>query len=208
MFPKSTELPNKFIAKEKFYSHGEFIGKIKASMTDDISKITAINQFSSKTLNIEAGQVFPEIMVLNIILKNKTFNEKILDAMDKSVRSSYVLFILQFNNRQAASIAFKDKNGDNIAITKRWITPWTDNLDLKIEGRSIDGVYENLIKQISGGKLVSKTDKSLKTKVLDMIEQEKIMKKIAQLENKMDNEPQLKKKLAIKADIKALKEQL
>lgn len=34
------------------------------------------------------------------------------------------------------------------------------------------------------------------------------MKKIAQLENKMNNDPQLKKKLAIKADIKALKEQL
>ena len=43
--------------------------------------------------------------------------------MDKSVRSSYVLFILQFNNRQAASIAFKDKNGD--WVLGHWETVWS-----------------------------------------------------------------------------------
>ena len=208
MFPKSTELPNKFIAKEKFYTHGDFIGKIKTSMTDDVAKIMAINQFSAKTLNIEAGKVFPEIMVLNVILKNRTFNVKILDAMDKSIRAAYILFILQVDDQKSASIAFKDKHGDNISITKRWITPWTDNLDLSIEGRSIDSVYEGLIKQISGGKLTSQADKTLKAKVLDAIEREKIIKKIEQLENKMNNEPQLKKKLEIKAIIRSLNEQL
>lgn len=208
MFPKSTELPNRFIAKEKFYSHGEFTGKVKVSMTDDVAKITAINKFSSKTLNIEAGKVFPEIIVLNIILKNNIFNEKILDLMDKSIRSSYVLFILQFDNQKAASIAFKDKIGNNITISKRWITPWMNNLNLSIDGRSIDSVYEGLIKQISGNKLTSQADKTLKAKVLDAMEREKIARKIEQLKNKMDNEPQLKKKLEIKANIKALKEQL
>ena len=40
------------------------------------------------------------------------------------------------------------------------------------------------------------------------LEQEKIAKKIEQLENKMNNEPQLKKKLEIKSMIKSLKEGL
>lgn len=82
MFPKSTELPNRFIAKEKFYANGDFNGKLKEAMTSDIAKITAINKLSSSTLNIKSGEIFPEIMVLKVVLKNKAFNIQLLDAMD------------------------------------------------------------------------------------------------------------------------------
>lgn len=208
MFPKSTELPNKFIAKEKFYGHGDFVGKLKTSMTNDVAKIMATHQFSAKTLNIEAGKTFPEIMVLRVVLKNKDFDIKILDAMDKSIRAAFVLFILEFNGKTSASIAFKDKKADSIAIAKRWTTPWGNDLDLDIEGRSVDSVYENLIGQMSNGKLEKNPDNNLKEKVFSVITDEKVQRQIEHLQKKMDNEPQLKKKLEIKAQIKKLKEQI
>ena len=208
MFPKSTELPNKFIAKEKFYGNGSFNSKQKALMASSVAKIVATHKFSSSTLNILAGKTFPEIMVLKVILKDRTFDIKLLDAMDKSIRAAFVLFVLECDDKQCASIAFKDKNGDNITLSKRWTSPWSVDLALSLEGRSIDAIYEDLIQQISDGNLVQDVDKNLKEKVLTAITNEKIAKKIEQLEVKMKNDPQLKKKLDIKAKIKKLKEQL
>ena len=208
MFPKSTELPQKFIAKEKFYGFGDFTAKLKAAMTNDIAKITASNKFSEGTLNIPAGKTFPEIMLIRVALKNKKYEPKLLDAMDKSIRAAFVLFILEFEGNLSASIAFKDKTADNITLSKRWTTGWGKDLDLEIDGRTIDAVYEGFIRQISGGKLVKSSDTSLKEKVAGVISSEKTERQVEQLETKMKNETQLKKKLEIKAEIKKLKEQL
>ncbi len=208
MFPKSTVIPNKFIAKEKFYGHGDFTAKTKTSMTNDVAKVMVSNQLSAKTLNITVGKVFPEIMVLRVVLKNKAFDLKVLDIMDKSIRAAFVLFVLEYEDQLCASIAYKDKNGDNITISKRWTSNWSKELDLSVEGRTVDAVYENLIQQVSGGQLKASADKTLKEKVVDTIMSEKIQRQIDQLEQKMNNEPQLKKKLELKAQIKQLKEQL
>jgi hypothetical protein len=208
MFPKSTELPQKFIAKEKFYGFSDFTAKLKAVMTNDIAKITASNKFSAGTLNIPAGKTFPEVMVIRIALKNKKYEPKLLDAMDKSIRAAFVLFILEFEGNLSASIAFKDKNGDNISLSKRWTTGWVKDLDLEIDGCSIDAVYESFIRQISSGKLVKSSDTSLKEKVVGVISYEKTERQVGRLETKMKNEMQLKKKLEIKAKIKKLKEQI
>ena len=206
MFPKSTELPNKFIAKEKFYKYGEFSAFLKTAMTNDVAKIMATNQFSARSLNVKEGSIFPEIMVLRVVLKRRVCNTQLLDLMDKSIRAAYVLFVLEFDGKYCLSIAYKDKNKDNISIVKRWTSNWQKEISLDIEGGSIDAIYESLIKQISGGKIEENAEKGLKEKVSRSIEQEKIAKKIEQLENKMNNEPQLKKKLEIKSMIKALKE--
>lgn len=206
MFPKSTELSNKFIAKEKFYGNGDFNTKQKSLMAASISKIMASHKFSTDTLNISAGKIFPEIMVLRVVLRSKKYDPKLLDAMDKSIRAAFVLFILEYEEKTFASIAFKDKNGDNITIAKRWTTGWAKDLNLEIDGRSIDAVYEHLISQISDGKLIRDAEKNLKEKVIAVITSEKTQKQIAGLELKMKNELQLKKKLEIKVEIKKLKE--
>lgn len=205
MFPKSTAF-NVFIAKEKFYKHGEFSTSLKAEMTENIAKMTITNKLSSDTLNIKSGSIFPEIIVLKIILKKRSYNTQLLDLLDKSIRSSYVLFILEFEQQSSFSISFKEKNrDDNITITKRWNTQWQDEINLDINGGSIDIIYENLIKQISKNEIKEDNETTLKEKVAKSIEEEKIKKIIKQLENKMNNELQLKRKLEIKAKIKELK---
>ncbi len=211
MFPKSTIIAEKFIAKDKFYSHGDFTTKLKKSMVDDVARVVVVNQFSQKTLNVEQGKVFPEIMVIKLLLKNKDLNKDILDIMDKSIRSSYVLFMLECDNSISFSIAFKDKNADRISITKRWTSPFSTEHILKIEGVSIDLIYESLIEQIatlSGNNFVKIADKNLKEEVHISISNEKLERKIAQLESKMRNEKQFKKQIEIKEEITKLKGEL
>lgn len=208
MFPKSCELPNKFIAKEKFYGHGDFSGKLKSAMTTDIVKISATHKLSALTLNIEAGKVFPEIMVLRVLLKTKDYEPKLLDIMDKSIRAAFVLFVLEYEGSMQASIAYKDRSGDNIIITKRWNSSWTNDLLFDLEGRNIDAIYEALIRQISNGKLLDSQELNLKEKVNKAISTESKEKQIKQLEIKISKEPQFKRKLELKEKIKQLKAQL
>ena len=148
-FPKSTFV-GKFLAKEQLYKRDVVDGTLKQALVDDVAKITIEYNLSSRTLNVEPGTIFPEITVLKLVLKHKEFKEKLLNAIDKSILSSYVLFILEFEGEQLLSIAFKDKT-TAITVSKRWNTEWSDDHTLNINGSTIDQIYRGFIEQISNG---------------------------------------------------------
>ena len=205
-FPKSTFV-GKFLSKEQLYKRDVVDGALKQSLIDDIAKITIEYNLSSRTLNVESGNIFPEITVLKLQLKHKKFSEKLLNALDKSILSSYVLFILEFEGEQLLSIAFKDKT-TTVTISKRWNTDWSDSLDLEIKGSTIDQIYRNFIEQISGGNVSGNNTEQIKESVTQDIERDKILKQIAKLEQKLHSENQLNKQIDIKHQISALKEKI
>ena len=90
---------------------------------EDVEKITISHRLARDTLNVDAGTEFPEILVLNIKLRQSKVNEKLLDALDKSIRSGYVLFMLEYNEKECASISHKTVNAKECCtIDKRWTT--------------------------------------------------------------------------------------
>ncbi|MDR2527333.1 MAG: DUF4391 domain-containing protein, partial [Rickettsiales bacterium] len=74
-----------------------------------------------------------------------------------------------------------------------------------LEGRGVDAIYEGFIRQISDGKLENTSDKTLKERVHDLECLDKIERQIERLECKIKNEPQIKRKIEIKEQIKNLK---
>ena len=205
-FPKSTFV-GKFLAKEQLYKRDVVDGTLKQALIDDIAKITIEYNLSSRTLNVEPGNIFPEITVLKLVLKHKEFKEKLLNAIDKSILSSYVLFILEFEGEQLLSIAFKDKT-TAITVSKRWDTEWSDNHTLNINGSTIDQIYRGFIEQISNGLVHGNNSEQIKDSVGQDIERDKILRQIARLEAKLHSENQLNKQIEIKHQIKALKEKI
>ena len=205
-FPKGTFV-GRFLAKEQLYKRDVVDGTLKQSLIDDIAKITIEYNLSSRTLNVEPGNTFPEITVLKLVLKHKKFNEKLLNAIDKSILSSYVLFILEYEDEQLLSIAFKDKT-TAITISKRWNTEWSENHALDINGSTIDQIYRNFIEQISGGLVGGNNAEQIKDSVSQDIERDKILRQIAKLEVKLHSENQLNKQIEIKHQISALKEKI
>lgn len=205
-FPKSTFV-GKFLAKEQLYKRDVVDGALKQSLIDDIAKITIEYNLSSRTLNVESGNIFPEITVLKLVLKHKEFNEKLLNAIDKSILSSYVLFILEFEGEQLLSIAFKDKT-TTVSVSKRWNTEWSDNHSLSINGSTIDQIYRGFLEQISNGLVSGNNTEQIKDSVIQDLERDKILKQIAKLEQKLHSENQLNKQIEIKHKISALKEKI
>ena len=130
-----------------------------------------------------------------------------MNAIDKSILSSYVLFVLEFEGEQLLSIAFKDKT-TAITISKRWNTEWSENHALDINGSTIDQIYRNFIEQISGGLVGGNNEEQIKDSVSQDIERDKILRQIAKLEVKLHSENQLNKQIEIKHQISALKEKI
>ena len=82
-------------------------------------------------------------------------------------------------------------------------------LPLKLEGLSVDAVYENFVRQIAGD-VLSQGDvgESLKESVNRDEEIQALKKKIERLQAKVRKEKQLNVQMKLNAELKALKKEL
>jgi hypothetical protein len=205
-FPKSTKY-ERVIAKEKFYSHSSISGRLKDSFVSDIQKIILANKIASTTLNIDKGKFFEEIIVIRIILKQRSFNEKILDIIDKSILQ-YVLFLIEFEGDKMASISYKGKANGKIVLSARFNTNWIRNLPLSLIGNKVDSIYENFLSQVSSGKVKTNSTQDLRERVEEAKDKEKIERQIERLKSQMRKELQFNRQIELNAEIKKLKELL
>jgi predicted acyltransferase (DUF342 family) len=112
-------------------------------------------------------------------------------------------------------VHYKEKTANGgFSIFETFRTEWTDyrKLSLSISGLNLDEVYENFIRQVAGKRL-SKTPESegqgtLKARILQMQEREKLEKQIRALENKMHREKQFNRQVEINEEIRKLKRKL
>lgn len=210
MFAKRTEV-NRFLAKERFYAHNAVSGAVKQALIDQVEKITVANKLSPETMNIEPGKDFNEIIVLKILLKCDKINPKLLDALDKSIRSGYVLFILEYNGQQQASISYKctsaNSKGDTV-INSRWFTEWQPEIDLQADGMGIDTIYAGLINQISGGRVATDCGISLQVAIDKDAQVRKLEKQIQDLREKIRKEPQLKRQIEFSNQVRQLEKEV
>ncbi|BEU88074.1 hypothetical protein TAMA11512_15380 [Selenomonas sp. TAMA-11512] len=70
-------------------------------------------------------------------------------------------------------------------------------ITLRLEGLSMDVVYENLVRRIAGAALGADTAVTLKQRVAEQVHRERLAKQIAALEGKIAREKQPKKKVAL-----------
>ncbi len=206
-WPKTTVI-GKSLSKEKIYAQGALTGALRRALVDDVEKIIITYRLARETLNVDAGTEFPEILVLNIKLKQKKINEALLNALDKSIRAGYVLFILEYSGQQCVSISHKTINskGDS-TIDRRWTTDWDNEADLELRGTTIDSIYRGLIEQISQGR-ISNAHGTLDDAVARDIERARLEKQIEALGQKLRNTAQLNKKFEIKDKIRKLEQKV
>ena len=71
----------------------------------------------------------------------------------------------------------------------------------------MDAVYESLVRQIAGDKLLTDSGESLKESVERDEKKKQLEKQIAALENKMKKEKQLNRRMEMNAELKKMKEE-
>ena len=211
--PKSTEF-NRRIPKQKFYENISVSPTLKRVFIDQIKVIYWRNKVAATTMNLAAGETVTELEVFEIKLNGQQLDESVLRQIDKEI-PYHILFLLEYDGKYQAWTAYKEAaaSGSNaFKVGTYYHTDWIleDELPLKVEGLSIDKVYENFVRQIAGDALRSEEGKteSLKESVERDNRRQELEKQIAALQTKVRKERQLNKQVQLNAELKKLKNEL
>lgn len=211
--PKTTEF-NKRIPKQKFYENISVSPTLKRVFIDQIKVIYWRNKVAATTMNLAAGATVTELEVFEVKLNGQQLDESVLRQIDKEI-PYHILFLLEYEGKYQAWTAYKEAaaSGSNaFKVGTYYHTDWLpeDELPLKVEGLSVDKVYENFVRQIAGDALRSDKGKteSLKESVERDNRRQKLEKQIAALQTKVRKEKQLNKQVQLNGELKKLKKEL
>ena len=201
-FPQKTFF-NKPIPKAKFYEKLPVTQAVKNCFVNEIAGIVWRNKLSAETLNVQPGSRVQELEVIEISLKGEALNDSVLKVIDKGIPYQ-LLFPLKRGEEYQLCMGYKET--ETSAVKEYFKTAWMpfDQLPLQISGLTLDEICDNFIRQIHGS-LQTNVNADLKTELAESKEQEKLQKRIAQLEKKLLTEKQFKKQMAIRAELLELK---
>ena len=210
IFPNSTEL-NRRIPKQKFYENLSLTPQVKRGFIDGIKLIYWRNKLAEDTVHIPRGELVTEIEVFEIKLSGHALDEAVLRQIDKEI-PYHILFLLTFEGKVQAWIGYKEASAgvNSFKVSRYYHTDWQEEaaLSLRLEGLTLDAVYENLVRQIAGESLECgawSVELPLGEAIARSEKQEKLQKEIARLEKLARAEKQPKKKFELVQRITALR---
>lgn len=209
--PKTTEF-NKRIPKQKFYENIDISPALKKVFTEQVKIIYWKNKIAASTTNLAEGKTVTELEVFEVRLNSPVSEESLLRRIDESI-PYHILFLLEYQGKYQAWIGYKEAAAGkkSFKVNGYYHTDWLaeEELPLKLEGLSIDKVYENFVRQIAGGKLQAEnTEESLKDSVARDKQRQTLKKQIDALKVKIKKEKQLNKQMQMNAELKKLRKEL
>ena len=203
--PTSTEF-NRRIPKQMFYENLTISPALKRAFVNQIKTIYWRNMIASATVNLAAGEKVTELEVFSIRLNQPSLDEAVLRQIDKQI-PYHILFLLENEDTVQAWIGYKEaSSGENaFKVDRYYHTDWTtpDKLELRLEGLTMDAVYEGFVRQIAGD-MLSDSAETLKESVERSKKKADLEKKFAALQTKIRREKQLNRQMEMNAELKRL----
>lgn len=210
--PKSTEF-NKRIPKQKFYENMDISPALKKVFVEQVKIIYWRNKIAASTTNLATGNDVTELEVFEVRLNSPVLDDGLLRQIDREI-PYHILFLLEYQGKYQAWIGYKEaatSGNKAFKVNGYYHTEWMleDELPLKLEGLSVDAVYENFVRQIAGDKLKSEAaGESLKESVARDEQKQALQKQIDTLKTKIRKEKQLNKQMEMNNELKILKKKL
>lgn len=191
--PRSTQV-NRRVAKEKLYQNATLAPQTREMIKDQIDSVFWRNKLADSTMAISAGETVAEIQIFEIQLRQRELDKRVLPAIAKAIPYK-ILFILVFGDEAQVWIE---------ASGTFYNTDWQPlgGFMLKFDGLNLDAVYENLARQISGGRLG--TDGDIEEAVDSDKKRQKLERDIVTLEKKLLREKQFNKQVELNGELKRL----
>ncbi|MFA7136017.1 MAG: DUF4391 domain-containing protein [Bacteroidales bacterium] len=195
--PRSTQV-NRRVAKEKLYQNAALAPQTREMIKDQIDSVFWRNKLADSTMAISAGETVAEIQIFEIQLRQRELDKRVLPAIAKAIPYK-ILFILVFGDEAQVWIE---------ASGTFYNTDWQPlgGFMLRFDGLNLDAVYENLARQISGGRLG--TDGDIEEAVDRDKQRQRLERDIVALEKKLLREKQFNKQVELNGELKRLKKEL
>lgn len=210
--PKTTEF-NKRIPKQKFYENMDISPALKKVFVEQVKIIYWKNKIATSTTNLATGNDVTELEIFEVRLNSPVLDDGLLRQIDREI-PYHILFLLEYQGKYQAWIGYKEAAASGNKAFKvngyyhtEWLTE--DELPLKLEGLSVDAVYENFMRQIAGDKLEAEAaGETLKESVARDEQKQALQKQIDTLKTKIRKEKQLNKQIQMNNELKKLKKEL
>ena len=209
--PKTTDF-NKRIPKQKFYENMDISPALKKVFVEQVKTIYWRNKIAASTTNLAAGNDVTELEVFEIRLNSPVIDDILLRQIDREI-PYHILFLLEYQGKYQAWIGYKEAAASGnkaFKVNRYYHTDWLEEevLPLKLEGLSVDAIYENFVRQIAGDKLKTEIEgESLKESVDRDKQKQQLQKQIDKLKKKIKKEKQLNKQMEMNAELKQLKKE-
>lgn len=195
--PRSTEV-NRRVAKEKLYANATLTTQLRDMIKDQIESVVWRNKLADSTVGVAAGETVKEIQVFEVALRQRGLDKRVLTAIARAIPYK-ILFVLTFGDEVQAYI-----EASGTFYNTDWFS--LDEFTLKFEGLNLDAVYENLSRQIAGGRLGTEGDIA---EAVDRDKQrQKLERDIAALEKKVLREKQFNRQVELNSELKRLRAEL
>lgn len=211
--PQST-LVNKVIPKKTFVNQLGANTRMKDHFTNDVVRVEWLAKLAPSTINVADGKEVHEITIFLVSVKDEDCPDDIFSFIDSMI-PRHTLFILRWGDRTCFHLNYKEwmKNNANtekaFRIAKTYRSEWVKDTEIRlsIEGLTMDAIYETLVRQMAGKRIVAQSE-NLREDVEKSTQREVLLKEIETLERKEAKERQPQKKFAIHKQIIDLIERL
>ena len=199
-FPAATAVHRR-LPKEAFYKHLPLTKILKEKFVSDVDRIVVENSFTKENLNLASDAEIKEIMLLSISLKKQEFDGKVIEAIARQ-NPHKLVFLLSFEDQQQLAIYHN----------KLYRTLWMahDETELKIQGYSLDEIWDSFIEQIAlyEERAEETADLSMENRLAIQDQILKLEKQIDKTENAMWKEQQPKKKFELHTRLREYQKKL
>lgn len=199
-FPAATAVHRR-LPKEAFYKHLPLTKILKEKFVSDVDRIVVENSFTKENLNLASDAEIKEIMLLSIFLKSQEFDGKVIEAIARQ-NPHKLVFLLSFENQQQLAVYH------NKLYRTLWIKH--DEIALKLQGYSLDEIWDSFIEQIAlYEERAEQTDAlSIEDRLAIQDQILKLEKQIDKTENAMWKEQQPKKKFELHTRLREYQKKL
>lgn len=199
-FPTATAVHRR-LPKEAFYKHLPLTKILKEKFVSDVDRIVVENSFTKENLNLASNAEIKEIMLLSISLKSQEFDGKVIEAIARQ-NPHKLVFLLSFENQQQLAVYH------NKLYRTLWIKH--DEIALKLQGYSLDEIWDSFIEQIAlYEERAEQTDAlSIEDRLAIQDQILKLEKQIDKTENAMWKEQQPKKKFELHTRLREYQKKL
>ncbi|MGN1230464.1 MAG: DUF4391 domain-containing protein [Anaerotignum sp.] len=194
-FPKATECSRQ-LPKKAIYAKFNMDNVAKDKFDAEVSRIMIVNEVTPKTTTLAAGTEIQGFYVLQVSLKRRNFDSRVIAQLPKLIDQKMVLLLECGGEGQLA-----------VYHGKLICSPWRPLPDcsLQLNGLDLDAAWESLITQIGGIQIES--GNTLDEQIQINTQREQIAKEIARLEKLARRETQPRRKLELVRQIQKLKTQ-
>ena len=198
------------VPKNAFYKHLEVNARIKQHFVDDVASISWLYKIAPSTVNVADGKAVHEIVIFSAVLKDRECPDDVFLFIDQNM-PRHVVFVLEYDGQYKVMLNYKEwKDGQagQFRIVKTFVTSWMNvgQIALKLEGQTMDVVYESMAGQVSG----FGTSKSEDTKRIVELEEllAKAKRELDALQKKIRSERQLNRQMEMNAKARSIRKQM